>query len=126
MAWLSNLASSLASMGSRLRPRPDPDKLALQLLSEILSPDQRAQYTAYGYFEVAGGQTGKRYRINAGSQMNVEELDASGRRVRGLCFLPRGGVPIGDIMVAQKLALELMEVDALNLARPSWLADPSG
>ena len=121
MAWLSNLSSFA---GSWLRPPPDPSKLALQLLNEILSPDQRAQYTAYGYFEVTGGQTGKRYRIKAGSQMNVEELDASGRRVRGLCFLPRG-VPIGDIMVAQKLALELMETDALNLARPSWLFDPS-
>jgi hypothetical protein len=43
-------------MGSRLRPRHDPDKLALQLLSEILSPDQRAQYTAYGYFEVTGAK----------------------------------------------------------------------
>ena len=123
MSWLSHLASSFAS---GLRPRPDPNKLALQLLSEILSPDQRAQYSAYGYFEVNGGQTGKRYRIKAGSQMNVEELDASGRRVRRLCFLPRGGVPIGDIMVAQKLALELMETDALNLARPSWLFDPCG
>ena len=123
MAWL---ASSLAGMASWRRPRPDPNKLALQLLSEILSPDQRSQYSAYGYFEVTGGQTGKRYRIKAGSQMNVEELDPAGRRVRGLCFLPRGGVPIGDIMVAQKLALELMETDALNLARPSWLFDPSG
>ena len=123
MSWLSHFASSLAS---GLRPRPDPNKLALQLLSEILSPDQRAQYSAYGYFEVIGGQTGNRYRIKAGSQMNIEELDASGRRVRGLCFLPRGGVPIGDIMVAQKLALELMETDALNLARPSWLFDPCG
>ena len=28
--------------------------------------------------------------------------------------------------VAQKLALKLMETDALNLARPSWLFDPCG
>ena len=118
MAWLSNLSSFA---GSWLRPRSDPNKLALQLLSEILSPDQRTQYSAHGYFEVIGGQSGKRYRIKTGSQMNVEELDASGRRVRGLCFLPRGGVPIGDVMAAQKLALELMEAEALDIARQNWL-----
>ena len=118
MAWLSNLSSFA---GSWLRPRSDPNKLALQLLSEILSHDQRAQYSAHGYFEVIGGQSGKRYRIKTGSQMNVVELDASGRRVRGLCFLPRGGVPIGDVMAAQKLALELMEAEALDIARQNWL-----
>ena len=118
MSWLSHFASALVS---GLRPRPDPNKLALQLLSEILSPDQRSQYSAYGYFEVTGGQTGKRYRIKAGSQMNVEELDASVGWVRSLCFLPTGRVPVGDVMAAQKLALELMEVEVLDIARPNWL-----
>ena len=45
--------------------------------------------------------------------------------VRGLCFLLEEECFIADIMVAQKLALELMETDALNLARPRWLFDPS-
>lgn len=37
--------------------------------------------------------------------------------------MPKDGVPMGDILLAQKLALELMEEDALKVARPgasSW------
>ena len=56
-----------------------------------------------------GGDTGKRYRIHHGYQMNVEQLDQNGRRTRLLCFMPRGGLPVGDIMLAQKIALELFE-----------------
>ena len=35
-----------------------------------------------------------------------------------LCFVPKGGVPMGDILLAQKLALELMEEETLRVARP--------
>lgn len=48
--------------------------------------------------------------------MNVEEL--SGNK-RTLCFVPKGGVPIGDILLAQKLALELMEEETLKVAGPA-------
>ena len=51
-----------------------------------------------------------------GYQMNVEELDSRGRRRRLLCFLPEGRVPVGDIMLAQKIALELFESEALKVA----------
>jgi hypothetical protein len=50
--------------------------------------------------------------------MNVHELNADGGSVRALCFVPKGGVPMGDILLAQKLALELMEEEALRIARP--------
>ncbi len=105
----------VATITSWLRPRPDADRLARQLLREVLSPEQRAQYDSKGFFEVTGGQTGTRYRIRTGSQMNVEEL--SGHR-RTLCFVPKDGVPMGDILLAQKLALELMEEETLKVARP--------
>ena len=36
---------------------------ARHLLREWLSPDQRAQFDAYGYFEVTGSHTGRTYRI---------------------------------------------------------------
>jgi hypothetical protein len=54
--------------------------------------------------------------------MNVEELDVDGRRVRLWCFMPEGGVPVEDIMLAQKIALELFESDALKIANksPMW------
>ena len=50
-----------------------------------------------------------------GYQMNVEELDSRGRRRRLLCFLPEGRVPVGDIMLAQKIALELFESEGSRL-----------
>lgn len=48
--------------------------------------------------------------------MNVEELDKNGRRVCLLCFVPGGRLVVGDVMLAQKLALELFELQALTVA----------
>ncbi len=48
--------------------------------------------------------------------MNIEELDAKGRRAAGWCFLPQGGLVAGDCMLAQKTALELFESEALKIA----------
>jgi hypothetical protein len=89
----------------------------VQLLKENLSPAQRDQYEELRYIEVVGGQTGKRYRIHLGSLMNVELLDSKGKPVATLCFMPRGKLAEGDIMLAQKLALELFEADALKVAK---------
>ena len=87
-----------------------------RLLVDNLSNAQRAQFLTRGSFEVTGGDTGKRYRIKRARQMNIEELDRSGRRIKQLCFLPKGDVPLGDMMLAQKLALELFETEALGIA----------
>jgi hypothetical protein len=88
----------------------------LRLLTNNLSPAQRAQYDEYGYFEVIGGDTGKRYRITKGYQMNVLEMGKNGKRTRSLCFVPKGALVLGDVMLAQKLALELFESHALAVA----------
>jgi len=88
----------------------------VQLLKENLSPAQRDQYEEGGYIEVVGGQTAKRYRIHLGRLMNVELLDSKGKPVATVCFTPRGRLADGDIMLAQKLALELFEADALKVA----------
>ncbi len=88
----------------------------IRLLMENLSAAQRKQYEKYGYFDVTGGKTGKRYRIRHGRQMNIEQLDRNGRRVCGWCFFPQGSLVAGDIMLAQKAALELFEPDALRIA----------
>jgi hypothetical protein len=91
-------------------------KRGAQLLEENLSLAQRQQYAKYRYFDVIGGKTGKRYRIHHGSSMNIDQLDKNGRRVCGWCFFPRGGLVAGDVMLAQKYALELFETDALQVA----------
>ncbi len=87
-----------------------------RLLKEKLSPAQRDQYERRGYFDVIGGQTGRRYRIRSRAQANVDQLDKNGRSVRVLCFIPEGELVVGDVMLAQKLALELFEADALRVA----------
>jgi hypothetical protein len=94
-----------------------PEGRSLRLLRQWLSPAQRAQFAEKGYFEVVGGETGKQYRIHAGAMTNVCEVDENGRPTLGLCFLPLGELPIGDVMLAQKIALECRESGALAVAR---------
>ena len=94
-----------------------PEGRSLCLLREWLSPTQRAQLAESGYFEVVGGDTGKQYRIYAGAATNVCEVDERGRPKFGLCFVPLGDIPVGDVMLAQKIALETSESSALAVAR---------
>ena len=46
----------------------------------------------------------------------VELLDNKGRVRAVLCFMPEGHLVAGDVMLAQKLALELFESDTLKIA----------
>jgi len=88
----------------------------LELLKEWLSPEQFAQYDANSYFEVTGCHSGKRYRISHGTSMNIHELDGAGRPRVGWCFAPKGHLVAGDVMLAQKIALETDERRALAVA----------
>jgi len=47
---------------------------------------------------------------------NVYELDNAGRPKVGWCFLPAGPLAAADIMLAQKIALETNEHNALAVA----------
>ena len=111
----------LLSLPERISDKEAQER-GIQFLTQNLSPTQRQQYKRHGYFDVVGGCTGTRYRIWQGCQLNVEQLDGSARRVR-LCFVPRGGLPVGDIMLAQKIALELFESEAISVANGSWVWD---
>ena len=55
--------------------------------------------------------------------MNVELLGDTGGRVRLLCFMPEGCRWVGDVMLAQKIALELFETEALKIAIKSSAPD---
>ena len=96
--------------------RRTAEEKGFTLLKQWLSPVQLAQYEKYGYFEVMGGNSGKHYRIRPTRQMNVDELDQHGVRIAAWCFGPEGDLPIGDVMLAQKIALENNERAALALA----------
>jgi hypothetical protein len=48
--------------------------------------------------------------------MNVDELNDRGSRIAVWCFLPEKYVPIADVMLAQKIALENDELAAMAVA----------
>jgi hypothetical protein len=97
-------------------PKEGAQAKGRRLLREWLSAQQCAQFDAHGYFDVIGCQTGKRYRIRYGYYMNVEELDQEGRPAIGWCFVPAGHLVPGDVMLAQKIALETSERAAMAIA----------
>ncbi|HEV8650403.1 MAG TPA: hypothetical protein VG276_13580 [Actinomycetes bacterium] len=72
------------------------------LLLAWLSPDQRAQYRARGWFEVTTA-AGHRYRVCGGG---VVRRDVRGA---GFCIEAVSPVPVADEMLANKLLLETDE-----------------
>lgn len=108
----------------------DPGRLnetesrGVKLLKEWLSKEQLAQYEQHKYFDVTGCHSGKRYRICHGRATNIYELDYAGRPRVGWCFIPKDRLVPGDVMLAQKIALETDESAALRVAKkfpPLWL-----
>ena len=51
-----------------------------------------------------------------GSVANVQEMDFEGQSGGILCFAPEGYLVPGDVMLAQKIALETDELAALAVA----------
>ena len=107
---------SLSAFAGKLRIVDAREERGLTLLREWLSPEQRAQLDANKHFDVIGCQTGKRYRVSYGSRTNVHEIDDIGRPIMGWCFVPSGHLVAGDVMLAQKIALETDELTALAVA----------
>jgi hypothetical protein len=94
----------------------EPMERSNALLQSWLTPEQEKQWSARGQFEVVGCDTGIRYRLTTASSMNIQQLDAAGRTVRKWCFVPAGDLARGDVLLAQKFALETMEREALAIA----------
>jgi hypothetical protein len=94
-----------------------PEARARRLLRDWLSPDQRAQFDAKGYFDVTGSHTGRRYRVHQGTMSNVWELDEKMELKTGLCFVPERPLAACDVMLAQKIALETNEAAVLAIAK---------
>jgi len=88
----------------------------LMLLKNWLSPAQLRAYEQHGYFDVIGSDNGAIYRIHHGQQANVEQLDNAGQPVCAWCFVPVGDLVAGDVMLAQKIALETNERAAIAVA----------
>src|SRR5580658_2674636 len=56
---------------------------------------------------------------NQSAVMNIQQLDQSGRCIMRWCFMPKGELVRGDVLLAQKIALETMEGKALAVANSS-------
>jgi len=116
IAWRSRFRA-LRRLYSRYYDENTPEARGLRLLRAWLSPSQFEQFDAKGYFDVIGSATGSKYRIQYGTSMNVYELDGTGRLKMGWCFVPQGCLVAGDVMLAQKIALETSESRALSAAK---------
>ena len=92
------------------------EERGVNLLREWLSPEQRAQFDTKRYFDVIGCDSGKRYRIHYGETTNVHEIGDDDLPSVGWCFMPVGSLVAGDVMLAQKIALETYEYGALAVA----------
>jgi hypothetical protein len=87
------------------------EEKGLRLLRSWLSPKQAQQWEALNEFEVVGSHTDTRYRIRRGRMMTVALW----------CFGPKGALPIGDVLLAQKIALETMERETLKTANRTFV-----
>lgn len=98
------------------------ERRAWDLLNEWLTPAQRRSLEDHNCFSVVGSRSGREYQIHKGGAFNVH-WRASRGVTAALCFGP-GGLPIGDVMLAQKIVLESNEDAALDVA--NWVfGDPS-
>jgi hypothetical protein len=115
-ALVGLLSGLLMAQSGRQGCRLESEARALKLLKDWLSPAQLLTYEDHKYFDVVGCDSGAAYRIHHGTQANIEQIDAHGRPVCRWCFVPKGGLVAGDVMLAQKIALETYESSALRVA----------
>ena len=123
--FLGRVARSARAARSWHRERrcTESELRGIKLLREWLLPAQLEQFNSYGYFDVVGCDSGKTYRICYRSGTNIYELGRDGRRKVGWCFVPVDTLVAGDVVLAQKIALETAERRALAVARnfmPNW------
>jgi len=88
---------------------------AEELLWRFLSPAQRERYMAEEPFEVIGS-AGTRFLITRRAIANITVVSPDGNPVADLCVHPSGDLPVHDIWLAQKLALETDEESFVGIA----------
>lgn len=97
-------------------------KRSFELLESWLSESQREEFKQKDAFTVIGSGSGKRYRIRQMFAYGILAVDRYDKPLREYCVVPKGGLALGDIMLAQKIALETDEWRTLKIAnsrRPS-------
>src|SRR5262245_295280 len=123
--WEMDIARRAAARPSA-SPSPDREaakKRGMQLLWRNLTPAQRADMLSNGYFDVIGGKSGDTYRVYFGAHVNVLRMKTLKNMFgwiqnmdQGLCFTLSGGLVEGDVMLSQKLTIELEEDEIGRIA----------
>lgn len=91
------------------------EKRADDLLLEILTPEQRAQYQREKWF-IVDGKSGTRYRLRRAVSGSIDVLNADGGVRHRLCAHLRDAHPLPDHLIAQKFMLEHHEGEFLKVA----------
>jgi hypothetical protein len=97
-----------------------------ELLYRHLDEAQQITLDKSNWFAVTGCHTGHSYRVYTGRNYNVCRMDKHGDIEVKLCFRPAEDFCTGDIMLTQKLMLELRENEALRVANQQWLKNDPG
>jgi hypothetical protein len=84
-----------------LGTRSEAEVCARKLLLRVLTPGQREDYELHGYFAVQVARRG-RFWILPSTFFNVLHAETG----NCYCAVPRGEIPLSDVMLAQKLLLE--------------------
>lgn len=91
---------------------------AEKLLHSCLTEEQKDELIKKNYFHLYVGN--KKYRIERGTTGNIKLLyENSDNPKHQYCIHPTG-VPVGDVMLAQKLLLETNEEEFLRVANRHW------
>jgi hypothetical protein len=117
--WIALAVTADPRIKACMQSRKNAEERADELLRSWLTWEQLRQWRSRRQFEVIGCDTGSRYRLTQSAVMNVHQLDESGRCTTRWCFMPKGDLARGDVLLAQKIALETMERKALTVANAS-------
>jgi len=93
-------------------------------LREFLTVAQRETWDHHRFIVIHGGASNSPYILVGRSHTNIYRSELShmtffrgrARMFRKLCFIPRQQLPLGDVILLQKLALETNETETLALA----------
>jgi len=117
-------AAAKAKQAERDAFRAASKQRARNLLSNFLTPAQKAMLSTKNFFEVTvHGKDGvdRRYRVEQGYAGNVKLLDAAGNPVKRFCIHGDSRIPEEDNMLMQKMLLEANEEDFVKIANKTCL-----
>lgn len=97
---------------------------SIKLFLSNLSDKQRNEYDKYRAITAVGNDTGTKYTINCASVAVMYNISYNQEFNRHrICFRPKDDLPLYDIFLAQKIALECFENETLKVANKGTTYD---